>query len=297
MKKQLFNGVATAIVTPFTKGGGGVDFKSFGRIIEAQIESGVAALVVLGTTGEAITVSDSERRAIVRFAVDLVARRVPVIVGIGGNNPDTIVRYGIEARQAGAHGVMITAPFYNKTTQAGLVTHFEEMARRIRMPIIAYNVPGRAGMNILPATMAEMAGRIKWVVGIKESSGDIEQIQEVARLLGMDDSTKKRVALYCGDDGMALAGYAVGCVGLISVASNVRPRECAQVWELFKKRKVREARELFLSQLPLYGALFCEVNPIPVKYMLAREGWCLDEVRLPLVPLSEQGRRLIESAY
>ena len=271
--KKLFDGVATALVTPFKKGE--IDWTAFGRLIEKQIEGGVDALVVLGTTGEASTISDTERQAVVNFCIDIVKERVPVIVGTGGNNPKKIVEYGLLAKKAGASGVMITAPYYNKTTQPGIIKFFEYLTKQISHPIIVYNVPGRTGMNILPSTLARLC-MLKHIVGIKESSGDIEQIAEVINLCG-------KTPVYCGDDTLALPCYALGCAGIISVASNARPKETKQLYALIKKRKLREAKALFYDQLGFYKSLFTSVNPVPIKQILSEMKICRNEVRLPLV--------------
>lgn len=282
--KKVFDGVGTAIVTPFKNDE--VDFVSFGRLIIAQIEAGVSAIIVLGTTGEAATINDAEREAIVDFAVEVVAGRAKVIVGIGGNDPAKIIKYGKEAKAAGADAVMVTAPYYNKATQGGVIKYFEVIAREIKHPIIAYNVPGRTGMNIEAETMQKISG-IKYIHGIKESSGNIEQIGNVIRLC-------PDVAVYCGDDALALPCYALGAKGVISVASNAYPAEVMRVYTLFKARRNRAAKKLFLSQLPLYKNLFIEVNPIPVKYLLNKQGLIANELRLPLTPLSDDKRKLFD---
>ena len=287
-RKSLFNGVCTALVTPFRWGE--IDWRAFGRLIENQIKAGVGALLVLGTTGEGSTISESEREAIVKFAVEMVSGRVPLIVGIGGNNPATIVRYGYSAKIAGADAVMITSPYYNKATQDGMVRHFTEIAKTLRMPIVVYNIPGRAGINIEPATLGRIA-QIRWVVGIKESCGSIAQIQEVIRQIA-----DTKVPVYCGDDTLALPCYSVGCAGVVSVAANAKPREVIHIWRLFKQRKIKSARDAYLKNLPFFNALFCEVNPIPIKWLLSKQGVCTAEVRLPLTELSDKYKTLVEEA-
>ena len=275
--KKLFTGVATALVTPFKKNE--IDFTAMGRHINAQIAQGVDALIVLGTTGEASTLTLNEKHAVIAFAMEVVAGRIPVIVGIGGNNPANIIELGQYAKSQGVAGVMVTAPYYNKATQAGLVRFFTTIAGTLKMPMIVYNVPGRAGVNILPQTLAEIS-RHRWVAGIKEASGDIGQIAEAVRL------SKKPV--YGGDDGLALPCYSVGCVGIISVASNVDVQSVKDIWLAHKRSANTLARSLFYEQLPFYRALFCEVNPIPVKYVLSTKGVCRNELRLPLTPLTSE---------
>lgn len=275
--KKVFNGVCTALVTPMRKGQ--IDFRAMGRLIERQIEAGVGSILLLGTTGESATVSEQERSVIVSFAVDVIAGRVPLIIGIGGNNLDTIIRYGQSAKRGGADAVLVTAPYYNKTTQDGLVKYFEAIARALKMPIIAYNVPGRVGMNIEPETVARIA-QIKWIHGIKESSGNITQIQEVIRRC-------PRFPVYCGDDALALASYTMGAMGVVSVASNTHPTDVVEIW---RKKK----RDKFLQMLPLFDVLFCTVNPIPIKYLLWKKGLIANELRLPLVPLPEKYHSLLD---
>jgi len=276
MSKKLFDGVCTALVTPFKHNE--IDFKSLGHLIESQIRNGVNALLILGTTGEAPTISESEREAIVIFATEIVNKRIPLVVGIGGNNPSTIVRYGLQAKSAGADAVLITQPYYNKSTQAGAVKFFDTIIKQLKMPVIVYNIPGRAGMNLEPQTISEIC-KSKWVVGVKESSGNICQIAEVVRLC-------PNVAVYCGDDGISLPCYALECVGVVSVASNIRPHETGEIYRLYKQRKVKQAQKLFYSQLPFYRSLFTEVNPIPIKYYLSQQGVCRNELRLPLTPMT-----------
>ena len=271
--KPIFTGVCTAIITPLKRGN--VDWVAFGRLINMQIEGGVGAILVLGTTGEAPTTSDVERTAIVNFAVEVIAKRVPLVVGVGGNYPPKIIGYAQEAKDAGADAVLLSSPYYNKTTQAGLVAFFKHIAKAVNIPIIAYNIPGRSGMNIDPATMAQICN-IPQVRGVKESSGNIEQIADVIRLC-------KNTPVYSGDDVCALPAYALGAQGVVSVAANVRPRETAEIFELVKRRQNKMARDLFLEELPFYKSLFVSVNPIPVKRILSRVGLCSAEVRLPLV--------------
>jgi len=276
MKKKLFTGVCTALVTPFTKHHD-VDYLALARLINSQIEFGVDALLVLGTTGEAPTLSLDEKKSIINFATEIVKGRVPLIVGIGGNNPDSIIHLGQFAKGAGADGVMVSAPYYNKATQEGLVEFFKVISAEVKLPMIVYNVPGRCGVNILPETASEIA-RDKYVVGIKEASGNIEQIQDVVRLCAS-------TAVYSGDDTIALPCYAVGCEGIISVASNAKPKEVASIFNAFKANKPRLARVEFYTHLPFFQSLFKQVNPIPIKYELSKFDVCENVVRLPLLPM------------
>jgi len=275
--KKLFDGVCTALVTPFKDNGKNIDWKSFGRLINFQIENGVNALLVLGTTGESCTISDAERAAIVTFAVSVIDKRVPLIIGVGGNDPKKVIENTLFAKDSGVDAVLVSAPYYNKTTQDGLVKYFDTIARATKFPIIAYNVPGRVGMNIEPQTFARIC-RNKHIVGIKESSGNLEQIQRVVQLCS-------NVAVYCGDDSMSLGSYAVGTVGVVSVASNIMPLEVGDIYKLYRAGKMWRARRLFFSQLDFYKDLFVQVNPIPVKYYLSEKGLCRNEVRLPLLAM------------
>lgn len=274
-EKPMWRGVCTAVITPFS--GGEIDYPALENILNIQIANGVASILVLGTTGEGPTISETERRLVVKFTTEVVRKRVPVIVGIGGNNPASIIKFGLCAKANGADAVMITAPYYNKTTQAGAVAFFNTVMNEIGMPVLVYNIPGRVAMNIEPATLAEIC-KNPHVIGVKESSGCIEQIQAIVDLC-------KGTPIYVGDDGLALASYAVGCIGVVSVTSNARPVEIVEIFELFDRGEVTIARKAFYDQLPFVKSLFTQVNPIPIKYEMARLNLCRNEVRLPLVPM------------
>jgi len=271
--KTIFYGVCTALVTPF-KDNGDVDFDALRGVIEYQVESKVDALCILGTTGEAATMSWDEKLEVAKFSYQVVAGRVPIIFGIGGNNPKEIIRFGLAVKKlAPKVAVMCTPPYYNKCTQDAAVKYFHDIANAVKLPFVVYNVPGRTGMNLEPATMQKIVTN-KYVVGIKEASGNMGQIIEVVRLC-------HNVAVYCGDDGLSLPCYAVGCKGIISVASNVRPYETRTIW-------LGGNHKLFLDELKYYKALFCEVNPAPVKYAMHLMGMCGAFVRPPLTVLSEK---------
>jgi len=272
--KALFKGIATALITPFKKDE--IDYKSMGKLIESQIDAGISALVILGTTGEAPTISDEERGEVIAFVVKKVAGRIPVIVGVGGNSPKKIIEYGTQAKRLGADAVMISAPYYNKCTQEGGYKFFADITKCIQMPTIVYNVPGRTGINLEAETLARIS-RLKYVVGIKEASGNIAQIADVIRL--------SKVPVYCGDDSLSFLCYVLGAKGTISVASHLAPKECIEIFDLVNANKIRSARKLFFEQLPLYYSLFVKPNPIPVKYYLAKNGLCRNEVRLPLTAM------------
>ena len=278
--RKLFDGIATALVTPFRKNK--VDYKAFAQLINRQINMQVDALVIIGTTGEFSTLSYDERREVVVFTLKTVANRVPVIFGIGGNDPSTVISLGKFIKDktkeftAKKVGVMLTAPYYNKATQDGIFQFFKIITNAVKLPTIAYNVPGRAGINIEPATMARIS-QLTYVHGIKEASGNIGQIAEVVALC-------PHTPVYGGDDALALPCYAVGCRGTISVASNIDVAPVKEIYTLYKKGKPA-VLQVFQNQLPLYRSLFRAVNPIPIKYELSELGLIKNELRLPLTPL------------
>ena len=288
--KLFFNGICTAMITPFKNGE--IDFPALGKIIEFQIQNNIDALLFLGTTGEASTLTFEEKIDIIKFAVKIADGRIPLVFGIGGNNPAERLRLGNAVREhAPKCAVMMTAPYYNKCTQDAAIKHFNAMANAIKLPMFIYNIPGRAGMNLTPATIAKIC-KNKYIAGIKESSGNMAQIIEVVRLCSKP--------VYCGDDALSLPCYAIGCMGTISVASNVRPRETRAIWKgegvFYELGKIEDLTmfqksgfsRLFYSQLPFYDALFCEVNPGPIKYAMHLAGFCEPDVRPPLTILSQE---------
>ncbi len=281
----IFTGAATAIITPLTPDG--VDYVAFERLINWQIEKGIAALVVAGTTGEGSTLSDEEHREVVSFAVKKSAGRVPVIAGTGSNDTDYAIDLTRYCCEAGADGVLVVSPYYNKATQKGLVKSFEAIADAASAPVILYNVPSRTGCNILPKTCRELSDHPN-IVAIKEASGNISQIAETAQLC------EGRLSIYSGNDDQILPVLALGGKGVISVLSNVMPAETQAMCDLFFEGKISESRALQLNLLPLINALFCEVNPIPVKAAMAQLGFCEDFLRLPLTSMENENReRLI----
>lgn len=265
------------MITPFKNDK--VDYKALGNIIEIQIMNGINALLLIGTTGESPTITESERREITTYAKRIINGRVPLVIGIGGNNPKKIIEYGTWAKQDGADVVMVTAPYYNRTTQDGVVAYFNEIANNIKMPILAYNVPARTGMNIESATFAKIA-KNKWIQGIKESSGNIEQIAHTI-------CQCPNVAVYCGDDALSLPSYVVGAQGVVSVASNLEPKLVCGIYDQFKIKKIKSSRKVYQDLLPLFKKLFLQTNPIPVKYFMSKQGLCKNELRLPLVKMKD----------
>ena len=278
MKKTIFTGAATAIITPLCKDG--IDFDRFGKLIEWQISQGIDAIVVCGTTGEASTLTDEEHREVIRFSVERAAHRVPIIAGTGSNDTAyacDLTRYSAEA---GADAMLVVTPYYNKATQNGLVKMFNAIADASDKPIIAYNVPSRTGCAIAPATYAELAKNDK-IVAIKEANGDIGAIVETAALVG------DKMDIYSGNDDQIVPVLAMGGLGCISVLSNVLPRETKQICTLFEAGDVKGAAALQCKLLPLIKALFSEVNPIPVKAAMAKMGMCGPTIRLPLTEMEE----------
>lgn len=279
MKNTIFKGVATAIVTPFK--GEEIDYESFARLIEWQIEQGVDAIVAAGTTGEGSTLTDEEHRDVIKFCVDQVKGRVPVIAGTGSNNTSYAIDLTKFACEAGADAMLVVTPYYNKATQKGLIASFTAIADASTKPCILYNVPSRTGCNLLPVTVAELAKHPN-IVAIKEASGNISQIAQVAALCG--DS----IDIYSGNDDQIIPILSIGGKGVISVLSNVMPKETADMCKLYFEGKTSEAAKLQLKYLSLVDALFCEVNPIPVKAGLAAMGYCENSLRLPLTSMEPQ---------
>lgn len=286
----MFGGTGTAVVTPFKEGG--VDFESFGRFLNWQIEDGVEFLVVLGTTGESPTVTADERAEIITFAVRTAAGRVPVVIGTGSNSTAGAVALSQQAEALGADGVLVVTPYYNKPTQEGLYQHFKAVAAAIKIPLIVYNVPGRTGTNILPETVHRLS-RLLNVAGIKEAAGDVAQIDTLVRLIKKD---RPDFAILSGNDDQAFHLVNSGGDGVISVLSNVMPRETSDMIRLALAGEVEKARELHHRMFPLMKNLFMESNPIPVKYAVNRLGLCRNELRLPLVPATEKCMAVIDES-
>ena len=275
MRVQQFRGVTTALVTPFKDGQ--LDEAAFRRHIQEQIEGGIQAILPCGTTGESPTLSHDEHKKVVEIAIDEARNRVPVMAGAGSNSTREALDLAEHAAKAGAGGLLVVAPYYNKPTQEGLFLHYEALGR-VGLPIIVYNIPGRCGVNILPETLARMARGIPAVVGVKEATGDLNQMIRTIELCGPD------FLVLSGDDGLTLPLLAVGGGGVISVASNIIPGPLAALWRAWEAGETDQARKLFFKMLPLFKALFVETNPIPVKKALALMGRMSDEMRLPMSP-------------
>ena len=283
----MFRGVFTALVTPFKRGA--VDEAALKRHVEEQIAAGVDGVVPCGSTGEAATLSHEEHKRVVQLVVQTAAKRVLVIAGAGSNATAEAIELTAHAKAAGADGALLISPYYNKPTQDGVVAHYAAIARATQFPLVAYNIPGRTGSNILPDTIARLA-ELEHVVGVKESCGDLHQISQVIARVPSD------FAVLAGDDWATLPQLAIGGAGVISTCSNLVPREMVELVRAFVRGDVGRARELHYRLLPLCDALFSETNPIPVKVVLAMRGCIEDELRLPLLSMTAGGRKRLELA-
>ncbi|TJX14554.1 4-hydroxy-tetrahydrodipicolinate synthase [Tissierella creatinini] len=281
MKKRVFTGAATAIVTPMNENG--VDYESYGRLIEWQIEQGINAIVTCGTTGESSTLTDEEHRAVMKYAVEKVNGRVPVIAGTGSNDTAYAIDLTEYACEIGADAMLVVTPYYNKATQNGLIETFTMIADRSTKPIILYNVPSRTGVNIAPKTCQALAEHPN-IVAIKEASGNISQIAEIAHLCG------DKLDIYSGNDDQIVPLLALGGIGVISVLSNVMPKETVEICDRWFKGDVAGSAKLQLDLIPFINSLFCEVNPIPVKAAVAAMGYGENYLRLPLTRMESQNR-------
>lgn len=283
-KKTIFTGAATAIITPMTTDG--VDYESFGRLIDWQIEEGIDGIVVGGTTGEGSTLTDDEHREIIRFSVERAKGRTPIIAGTGSNDTDYAIDLTKFAKEAGADAALVVTPYYNKATQKGLIKMYEAIADAGQLPIILYNVPSRTGINIEPKTFAALADH-PMICGIKEANGDISKAIETAALVG------DKLDLYSGNDDQIVPFLSIGGKGVISVLSNVLPAETSRMCKLFFEGKVKEALAEQLRLLDLTKALFSEVNPIPAKAAMAAMGYCSEHIRMPLTPMEDDHKAVL----
>lgn len=282
---MIFKGSAVALVTPFNETG--VNFEKLGELVEYHIENHTDALVICGTTGEATTMSDDEQLATIKYVVDKVQKRIPVIAGTGSNNTAHSIYLSQEAEKLGADALLIITPYYNKANQRGLKLHFEEIAKSVNLPIILYNVPGRTSMNIKPSLVAELA-KIDNIVAVKEASGDLAQVAEVARLVPDD------FAIYSGNDDSILQLLSVGGSGVISVLANVCPKDTHDLVEKFFDGDLEGSRKLQLDMKALIDALFIEVNPIPVKTAMNLLGFEVGNLRLPLAEMDEKNLAVLK---
>lgn len=286
----IFTGAGVAIVTPF-KENGEVDYESFAKNIEFQIEKGTDAIIVCGTTGEASTLTHEEHIEVIRYCVECVKGRIPVVAGTGSNCTETAIYLSQEAEKAGADGLLVVTPYYNKATQKGLFEHFKMVADSVKIPILLYNIPGRTGgVNILPETVVRLCTEVENIVGVKDATGNISQ---VAKLMSIADG---KVDLYSGNDDQIVPFLSLGGKGVISVLSNVAPTETHDICAKFFAGDVKGSSDLQLSAISLIDALFCEVNPIPVKKALHLMGMMGGTIRRPLTVMEDANAAKLEKA-
>lgn len=285
----IFKGAGVAIATPFYENGE-VNYDEFGRLIEFQIENGTDAIIVCGTTGEAATMSEKEHMDVVKYCIDKVAKRIPVIAGTGSNCTQTAIELSKIAEEYGADGILSVTPYYNKATQNGLIAHFTAIAEAIDIPVILYNVPGRTGTNIQPETAVKLCRDVKNIVGIKDATGNLAQ---TAKMMQLADGC---IDLYSGEDGLVVPIMSLGGIGVISVLSNVAPKQTHDMCMKALEGDYAEARKIQLDALPLVDALFSEVNPIPVKAALKMIGIEAGPLRLPLTEISDEHRAVLKKA-
>lgn len=279
MKNRIFTGAGVAIVTPMNEDGS-VNFEKLGEIIDFQIENHTDAIIICGTTGESATLSDVEHRDVIKYAVEHTAKRIPVIAGTGSNDTAYCIELSKEAQALGADALLLVTPYYNKTSQRGLVRHYQLVAESVSLPIIVYSVASRTGVNITPETCVELA-KIPNIVAIKEASGNISQVARIKRLCGDE------LDIYSGNDDQIVPILSLGGAGVISVLSNVMPKETHDICQLFLDGKIEESRQLQLKLLDLCNALFMDVNPIPVKEAMNQMGMNVGECRLPLYRMTD----------
>ena len=285
----IFKGAGVAIVTPFHEDGS-VNFEKFAELVEFQIENGTDAIIVCGTTGESSTLTHEEHLEVIRFCAETVRGRVPVIAGTGSNCTDTAVYLSTEAEKYGVDGLLLVSPYYNKATQKGLFEHYKKIADSVKLPIILYNVPSRTGCNILPQTVVKLCSEVHNIVGIKEASGNISQITKLASL------AQGKIDIYSGNDDHIVPILALGGKGVISVLSNVAPRQIHDICAKFFEGDVEGSCKEQLRAIELCDALFCEVNPIPVKTALEMMGKCAANLRRPLCEMEEANVEKLRTA-
>ena len=286
---SIFKGAGVAITTPFKKDGS-VDFDRFTEQIEYQISHETDAIIVCGTTGEASTLTHEEHLAVIKHCCEVVNKRIPVIAGTGSNCTETAIFLSTEAEKAGADGILVVSPYYNKATQKGLIEHFTAIANSVKIPMILYNIQGRTGVNIAPETIAYLYNNVENIVAVKEASGNISQVAKIMQL------TDGKIDLYSGNDDQIVPILSLGGSGVISVLSIVAPKETHDICRLFFDGKVKESCELQLKALPLIDSLFCEVNPIPVKKAIELQGRDTGVLRRPLTEMEPEHAKKLETA-
>lgn len=287
MKRLLFKGSGVAIVTPFNENG--INFQKLQELIEFQINEKTDAIIVCGTTGEASTMSDEEHKAAIKFTVDKVAGRIPVVAGTGSNDTRHCAELSKYAEDTGADGLLLVTPYYNKTTQRGLMEHYSFVARSVKLPIILYNVPSRTGLNIAPDTLKALS-EVENITAIKEASGNISQVAEMAALCGDD------IHIYSGNDDQIVPILSLGGKGVISVIANIAPRDTHDMVMKYLEGDIKGSMQLQLKMIDLIKSLFIEVNPIPIKEALNILGFNVGKCRLPLVDMSEKNAQLLRQS-
>lgn len=286
MKKILFKGCGTAICTPFDENG--VNLKEFEKLVEFQIQNNVDSIIVCGTTGEASTMTMEEKIATIKCAVNTSSGRIPIIAGTGGNNTKQVIETSKIAQELGVDGLLIVTPYYNKCTQNGLIEHYKEIAKNVNLPIIIYSVPGRTGVNIEPKTCLELS-KIENIVAIKEASGNLSQVAEIAHLCGND------LNIYSGNDDQVLPVLSLGGIGVISVLSNVLPQYTHDMVQNYFDGNIAKSTKMQLDAIPLIKTLFSEVNPIPAKAALNNIGFNFGVPRLPLTKMSVEKEAILKN--
>lgn len=281
MKKIIFEGCGTAIATPFTEEG--INYEEFEKILENQIENKIDAIIVCGTTGESATMSKEEKKELIKFSIDKINKRTKVIIGTGSNNTKDAIEMSKYAEEAGADGLLVVTPYYNKTTQKGLIEHYKKIANSVKLPIIMYSVQSRTGVNIEPKTCLELS-KIDNIVAIKEASGNISQVAKIASLC------KDNLTIYSGNDDQVVPVLSLGGKGVISVLSNIMPKYTHDLTMNYLNGNIEEATKMQVEVIDLIDSLFSEVNPIPVKYALNLIGYNFGKPRLPLVELSDENK-------
>lgn len=285
----IFKGAGVAIITPFHEDGS-VDYEKFGEIIEFQVQNGTDAIIVCGTTGESSTLTHEEHLEVIRYCVEKVGHRIPVIAGTGSNCTQTAVYLSKEAESCGADGLLLVTPYYNKATQNGLYQHFKTIADSVKIPVILYNIPGRTGVALQPETIVRLCKDVENIVGVKDATANISQ---TAHLMQLADGC---VDLYSGEDGIIVPMLSLGGKGVISVLSNIAPRQTHEICSRFFEGDVAGSSALQLKALPLIDALFCEVNPIPVKKAAQLLGLCGGTLRMPLTEMEPEHAARLEKA-
>lgn len=284
---SIFKGSGVAVVTPFNETG--VDFDKLKELLEWHIASKTDAIIICGTTGEASTMTEKEKKDTIKFTVDIVNKRIPVIAGTGSNNTMASVEMSKFAESVGVDGLLIINPYYNKTSAKGLIAHFKTIAEAVKTPIVVYNVPSRTGMNITPKMLWELS-KIENIVAVKEASGNISQIAEIKYLCG------DNLDIYSGNDNEILPTLSIGGLGVISVIANIIPKDVHDICELFFKGEIKASQELFMKTIPLTNACFCETNPIPIKTAMNLLGRNVGSLRLPLVDMADNTLELLKAS-